>query len=150
MSKAYLSAFTQALAELGWTDGRNVRMDVRWGGDGTNWMRGLAQELVGLQPDVIDADDPDRFCGRGRSCRWRHRTIFMSYFVPLPDLSSAGQAPDRIRCPARREPHDNRDGARGIGLRPGDARCDRERGSARSQMQKFSSVGKFHFVVLPK
>jgi hypothetical protein len=28
--KARLSAFTQALAELGWTDGRNVRMDVRW------------------------------------------------------------------------------------------------------------------------
>ena len=26
-------AFTQALAGLGWTDGRNVRMDVRWGGD---------------------------------------------------------------------------------------------------------------------
>ena len=28
-----VSAFTQALAGLGWTDGRNVRMDVRWGGD---------------------------------------------------------------------------------------------------------------------
>jgi putative tryptophan/tyrosine transport system substrate-binding protein len=29
-AKAYLSGFTQGLAELGWTDGRNVRMDVRW------------------------------------------------------------------------------------------------------------------------
>ena len=29
--KTYVSAFTQALAGLGWTDGRNVRMDLRWG-----------------------------------------------------------------------------------------------------------------------
>ena len=28
--KTYVSAFTQALAELGWTDGRNVRIDLRW------------------------------------------------------------------------------------------------------------------------
>src|SRR5262245_12736738 len=47
------SAFIQALAELGWTDGRNVRMDLRWGGSDTNRIRALAQELVGLRPDVI-------------------------------------------------------------------------------------------------
>ena len=46
-----VSAFTQALADLGWTDGRNVRMDLRWYGDDTNRMRALAQELVGLHPD---------------------------------------------------------------------------------------------------
>ena len=34
--KRRLSAFTQALAGLGWTDGRNVRMDLRWYGDDTN------------------------------------------------------------------------------------------------------------------
>src|SRR5262244_686935 len=51
--KPLVSAFTQALAGLGWTDGRNVRMDLRWGGDDTNRMRALAQELVGLQPDII-------------------------------------------------------------------------------------------------
>jgi putative ABC transport system substrate-binding protein len=51
--KAYVTAFRQTLAGLGWTDGRNVRMDVRWGGDDTNRIRALAQELVGLQPDVI-------------------------------------------------------------------------------------------------
>ena len=47
------SAFTRALADLGWTDGRNVRLDLRWAGDNINRIRGLAQELVGLQPDVI-------------------------------------------------------------------------------------------------
>jgi putative ABC transport system substrate-binding protein len=51
--KPYLSAFTQALAGMGWTDGGNVRMDLRWGGGDTNRIRALAQELVGLQPDVI-------------------------------------------------------------------------------------------------
>ena len=48
-----LSAFTQALADLGWTDGRNVRIDLRWGRADINRMRGIAQELVGLQPDII-------------------------------------------------------------------------------------------------
>jgi len=47
------SAFTQALAELGWIDGRNVRTDLRWGGTDNNRLRALAQELVGLQPDII-------------------------------------------------------------------------------------------------
>jgi putative ABC transport system substrate-binding protein len=51
--KRRYSAFTQALENLGWTDGRNVRMDLRWGRDDINRMRALAQELVGLQPDII-------------------------------------------------------------------------------------------------
>jgi putative ABC transport system substrate-binding protein len=51
--KTNLSAFTQALAGLDWTDGRNVRMDLRWGGGDINRMRALAQELVGLRPDII-------------------------------------------------------------------------------------------------
>src|SRR5215471_18422593 len=49
-AKTYVSAFTQALAGLGWTDGRNLRMDVRWA---TGRTRAFAQELVGLQPDII-------------------------------------------------------------------------------------------------
>src|SRR5262249_20196601 len=51
--KRRYSAFTQALSGLGWTEGRNVQMDLRWGGDNTNWMRERAQELVGLQPEII-------------------------------------------------------------------------------------------------
>jgi putative ABC transport system substrate-binding protein len=53
--KSLLSAFTQALADLGWVGGRDVRMDIRWGGIEINRMRALAQELVGLQPDIIVA-----------------------------------------------------------------------------------------------
>jgi putative ABC transport system substrate-binding protein len=51
--KARLTALTQTLADLGWTDGRNVRVDVRWGRSDINRIRVLAQELVGLQPEII-------------------------------------------------------------------------------------------------
>jgi putative tryptophan/tyrosine transport system substrate-binding protein len=53
LSKSILSAFTRALADLGWTVDRNVRMDLRWAGGDIDRMRALAQELVGLQPDII-------------------------------------------------------------------------------------------------
>ena len=53
VTKPRVSAFTQALAELGWTDGRNVRIDLRSAGDDINRIRALARELVGLQPDII-------------------------------------------------------------------------------------------------
>jgi putative ABC transport system substrate-binding protein len=52
-AKLRLSAFTQALAGLGWTDGRDVRVDVRWTGDDINRSQEIAQELVGLHPDII-------------------------------------------------------------------------------------------------
>jgi putative ABC transport system substrate-binding protein len=54
--KPRLSAFTQALADLGWVDGRNVRMDFRWAGGDSNRIPALAQELVGLRPDIILAN----------------------------------------------------------------------------------------------
>jgi putative ABC transport system substrate-binding protein len=53
LEKPLFPAFTQALADLGWTDGRNARMDLRWGGGDINRIRALAKELVDLQPDVI-------------------------------------------------------------------------------------------------
>ena len=49
-TKTSASAFTQALAGFGWTDGRNVRIDLRRAGGDTNRMRALAQELVGWNP----------------------------------------------------------------------------------------------------
>jgi putative tryptophan/tyrosine transport system substrate-binding protein len=52
-AQAHLSTFTEGLAELGWTDGRNIRMDVRWGAGNVDRMRMFAKELVNLQPDVI-------------------------------------------------------------------------------------------------
>ncbi len=51
--KTQLSQFTQGLAESGWTDGRNLRMEVRWGGGDVNRTRTFAKELVAQKPDVI-------------------------------------------------------------------------------------------------
>jgi putative ABC transport system substrate-binding protein len=53
IQKTDVSAFTQSFADLGWADGRNVRMDIRWAGGDTNRFRALAQELVGQRPDII-------------------------------------------------------------------------------------------------
>ena len=49
----YLTAFAQGLAELGWTVGRNVRIEYRWGAGDLNRFRSYAAELVALSPDVI-------------------------------------------------------------------------------------------------
>ena len=49
VAKPYVSAFTQALADLGWADDRNVRIDLRWASPDISRIRALAQELVGLQ-----------------------------------------------------------------------------------------------------
>jgi len=51
--KAQFAAFTRGLSELGWTDGRNAQMDVRWAPGNTDLTRTLAKQLVELQPDVI-------------------------------------------------------------------------------------------------
>jgi putative ABC transport system substrate-binding protein len=53
VQKTFVSAFIQALTGLGWTDGRNVRMDFRWDGGDADRLRALAKELVSLQPDII-------------------------------------------------------------------------------------------------
>jgi putative tryptophan/tyrosine transport system substrate-binding protein len=54
--KRRLSAFTQALADLGWTDGRTVRIDLRSHGDDASQIRTVARELVNLRPDIIFAN----------------------------------------------------------------------------------------------
>jgi putative ABC transport system substrate-binding protein len=48
-----MRAFEQALALLGWTDGRNARIDIRWAGTNAEDVRKHAVELVALAPDVI-------------------------------------------------------------------------------------------------
>ena len=58
-AKGWFARFTQGLAELGWTDGRNLRMDVRWVGDSVDRARIYAKELVD-QPFGLAAPDVER------------------------------------------------------------------------------------------
>jgi len=74
-AKAYLSGFTQGLAELGWTDGRNLRMDVRWaaGRPNADVRERVARPATRRHSRAWnssdrcipagDADDPDCICG---------------------------------------------------------------------------------------
>jgi ABC-type uncharacterized transport system substrate-binding protein len=48
-----VAAFQQALQQLGWSDGRNIRIDIRWGENDVDRDRKYAAELVALAPDVI-------------------------------------------------------------------------------------------------
>src|SRR2546427_9373583 len=53
--RARIAAFRQGLQQLGWTEGRNIRIDLRWGGGDVERTRAFAAELVRLSPDVIFA-----------------------------------------------------------------------------------------------
>src|SRR5262245_40762159 len=54
--QARMTAFLQGLAQLGWLDGRNVRIDSRWGVANADRIRKHAAELVALGPDGILAN----------------------------------------------------------------------------------------------
>ena len=53
--QARIAALRQTLQQLGWTEGRNMRLDLRWGGGDVERTRRFAAELVHLSPDVIFA-----------------------------------------------------------------------------------------------
>jgi putative tryptophan/tyrosine transport system substrate-binding protein len=53
--QARIAAFQQTLQQLGWSEGRNVRIDIRWGGNDVERDRRYAAELIALAPDVIMA-----------------------------------------------------------------------------------------------
>jgi putative tryptophan/tyrosine transport system substrate-binding protein len=55
VAQSYVAAFQQGMGELGWSVGRNLRIDIRWGGDDADRWRRYAEELMGLSPDVIVA-----------------------------------------------------------------------------------------------
>jgi putative tryptophan/tyrosine transport system substrate-binding protein len=54
-SQGYVASFRQRLQELGWLDGRNALIDIRWGAGDTASFRGYAAELAALAPDVVSA-----------------------------------------------------------------------------------------------
>jgi ABC-type uncharacterized transport system substrate-binding protein len=54
-NQARMAAFLQGLAQLGWSDGRNVRIDIRWATTNADDLRRHAAELTALAPDVLVA-----------------------------------------------------------------------------------------------
>jgi putative tryptophan/tyrosine transport system substrate-binding protein len=68
-AKAQFGAFVQGLAELGWSEGHNLRMDVRWAAGDLDRVRVYAKELVTLQPDVILVDSTPQTAALQRETR---------------------------------------------------------------------------------
>jgi putative ABC transport system substrate-binding protein len=56
-NQSYLTAFSQGLRQLGWTEGQNLRTDVRWNAADAGLARTYAAQLIGLMPDVILAQN---------------------------------------------------------------------------------------------
>src|SRR5262245_11777452 len=54
-AQSLVAGFRDALAKLGWTEGTNLRTEVRWSAADTDKMRSLAKELIDLRPDAIVA-----------------------------------------------------------------------------------------------
>ena len=52
-AQSWLAAFRAALAKLGWTEGSNLRIELRWNAGDADRMRTLAKELVDLRPNAI-------------------------------------------------------------------------------------------------
>ena len=53
IAQSWLAVFRGALTKLGWTEGRNLRIELRWSAGDADRMRMLAKELVDLRPDAI-------------------------------------------------------------------------------------------------
>jgi putative tryptophan/tyrosine transport system substrate-binding protein len=53
LAQANRLALREGLAKLGWVEGRNLRIDLRFGGDDADRIHAYAEELVGRSPDVI-------------------------------------------------------------------------------------------------
>src|SRR5437867_1142790 len=56
VAQSLVAAFRQELQKLGWTQGRNIAIDVRYATDDRNQVRALAVELMGLKPDLMVAN----------------------------------------------------------------------------------------------
>jgi len=67
--QAQVAAFLQAAQQLGWSEGRNVRIDTRWGENDIEHNRRYATELLAFAPDVILASGTLSVTALRRGCR---------------------------------------------------------------------------------
>src|SRR5262245_27751981 len=91
-SFARLAAFLHRLQELGWVDGRNMRMEYRWAPGGADVRRKVASELIALAPDVILANGS----GGAEPLLQATRTLPI-VFVLVPDPVAAGYVESLLR-----------------------------------------------------
>ncbi len=80
-----VAAFKKALQDLGWNEGDNVRIEVRWAGDDVEHFRRYSEELIGINPDVILAS-----ASQGLAAMQRATRSVPIVFVNIVDPVGAG------------------------------------------------------------
>jgi putative ABC transport system substrate-binding protein len=98
--RSWLAAFVTELARLGWVDGRDVRIDVRWTNNDIDRTRVFAKELVQLQPDVILVGT-----NLATSAVYQETRTIPIVFSPVTDPIASGLV-DSFPRPGRTEPRD--------------------------------------------
>jgi putative ABC transport system substrate-binding protein len=88
--QARMAAFQQGLAELGWSDGGNARIDTRWGAGDADRYRQYAAELVALAPDVVVAVTSPVVAALQRETR-SVPIVFVGVIDPVGALRSRSQ-----------------------------------------------------------
>jgi putative ABC transport system substrate-binding protein len=97
--KELLSAFKGALAEAGWVEGRNLRLDMCWAAGDPERMRVFAKELVDLRPDVIFTASP-----AATKAMQRETQAIPIVFVGVGDPVAGGLLTNIARPGIRRAP----------------------------------------------
>jgi putative ABC transport system substrate-binding protein len=96
-AQSFIAAFRDGLQKLGWTDGRNVRIETRWPGFDAESRQRFAKELIALRPDLIlsHTTPPRPHCYRRRASR---------SFLRLLPIRSAAASSRASRGPAATSP----------------------------------------------
>jgi putative ABC transport system substrate-binding protein len=80
--RARIEAFRHHLQELGWIDGRNIKIDLRFGAGDANRMRTYAAELIGMMPDVLAANSGPAVAAFARQTK-TIPIVFANFFDPV-------------------------------------------------------------------
>ena len=73
--QSYVTKFQGALTKLGWTEGSNLRTEVRWGAGDADKIRSFAKELIDLRPDVIVGQSTAVVVACSRNANNSHRIL---------------------------------------------------------------------------
>ena len=83
VAQSWLAAFRGALPKLGWTEGSNLRIELRWSADDPDRMRTLAKELVDLRPNAIFGVTTPVIAALARETK-TIPIVFASVMLPIP------------------------------------------------------------------
>jgi putative ABC transport system substrate-binding protein len=100
LGQARLKAFLQGFEKLGWTDGRNVRLDIRWANGSAARMHEIVTEIVAQNPDLIVANGTPTVAALKRATS-TIPVVFVGVNEPVAWLTPAAISPASPRLTSR-------------------------------------------------